>query len=75
MGRIIALTLIYVTFSRPAFAYIDAAIGSLVLQCLAAGFFTFMVAWRNGVNTVKKFFRRITGKAAPEENQQTDSVE
>lgn len=75
MVRILILTLAYLTISRPALAYIDAAIGGLVLQALAAGFFTFMVFWRTSVYKVKMFFMKITGRSPVEENQQTDSAE
>ncbi len=76
MIRIVVLTFIYATFALPAQAYIDAAIGSLLLQGLAAGFFTFMVMWRNGIETVKRFYRKMTGQPEPvSEDQQTDSVE
>jgi hypothetical protein len=54
--RIFTLTIIYIFFATPAFAYIDAALGSLVLQSLVAGFFTFMVMWRSWLGKVKSFF-------------------
>lgn len=54
--RALTLTIFYVLFATPAYAYIDAALGSLVLQSLVAGFFTFMVMWRSWIDKVKSFF-------------------
>ncbi len=56
MVRLFALALIAITFAKPAYAYIDAALGSLVLQSIVAGFFTFMVVWRGWMAKVKAFF-------------------
>lgn len=56
MIRLFALVLIIATFATPAYAYIDAALGSLVLQSIVAGFFTLMVVWRGWVQKVKNFF-------------------
>lgn len=57
MIRVFAATLILIAFSKPAYAYIDVAIGSLILQSIIAGFFTFMVMWRNWIAKTKNFFR------------------
>lgn len=64
MNRFLILALIVITFSKPAYAYIDAAIGSLVLQSVVAGFFTFMVFWRNWIEKVKAFFGRKSADTA-----------
>ena len=64
MIRIAALILVFVTFAPPAYAYIDAGLGSLVLQGLAAGFFTFMVMWRSWVQKARNFIFRKKAPAA-----------
>ena len=56
MVRTLLVSIIFILFPTPAFAYIDAGIGALLFQSLIAGFFTFMVMWRSWVDKVKSFF-------------------
>ena len=58
MARTFLLVILLATFATPAYAYIDAGLGSLVLQSLVAGFFTFLVVWRSWLEKFKNFFRR-----------------
>ncbi len=63
MFRILILVVLYTTFATPAYAYIDAGLGALVLQSLVAGFFTIMVLWRNWIDKTKAFFFRKKKKS------------
>ena len=67
MIRFLGLVLVLATFAKPAFAYIDAALGGLILQTIVAGFFTFMMIWRGWVDKVKSFFN----KSKPQDDQTT----
>ncbi len=67
MIRLFALVLISAIFAKPAYAYIDAALGSLVLQSVIAGFFTFLVFCRSWIHKVKSFFGKKTANANPSE--------
>lgn len=58
MIRYIVAILVLITISRPAFAYIDAALGGLVLQGLVAGFVSIMVLWRGWIDKVKSFLSK-----------------
>jgi hypothetical protein len=58
MIRYIVAILVLITISKPAFAYIDAALGGLVLQGLVAGFVSIMVLWRGWIDKVKSFLSR-----------------
>jgi|GEM_PF-6890638 len=60
MIRLLIASAIFTLFATPAFAYIDAALGGLILQSLIAGFFSFMVIWRGWVYRVKRLFRRAS---------------
>ena len=71
MIRIFVLFLVILTFAKPAYAYIDAALGGLVLQGLAAGFVSFMVIWRGWVDKVKSFFRKKLQKILLKMNNPT----
>lgn len=42
---------------KPAYAYIDIALGSLILQALVGGFFAFLVIWRDWMSKFKNFFK------------------
>lgn len=57
MIRILSAAFILVLLAQPAYAYIDVAIGSLILQALVGGFFAFLVIWRDWVAKVKNFFK------------------
>jgi formate hydrogenlyase subunit 3/multisubunit Na+/H+ antiporter MnhD subunit len=61
MIRFLALFALWLTFSNPAHAYIDAGLGSLLLQSFIAGFFTFMVVFRGWMSKVKSFFGKKDG--------------
>lgn len=63
MLRVAYLFAVYLFIAKPAYAYIDAGLGSLFLQSLVAGFFTFMVFWRNWIERVKAFMHKLSGKA------------
>ena len=57
MIRILAAALILTAITKPAYAYIDVAIGSLILQAIIGGFFAFMVVWRDWTTKLKNFFK------------------
>lgn len=63
MVRLFIVSLILISFATPAYAYIDAATGGLILQAIIAGFVGLMVMWRSWVYKVKAFF----GCVPPEE--------
>jgi hypothetical protein len=56
MIRVLTIAFMMSVFATPAYAYIDAAIGSMVLQAVIAGFFAFMVMWRGWMMRIKNFF-------------------
>ena len=70
MIRLIALVVVYAMFATPAYAYIDAALGGLVLQSIIAGFFTFTIMWRGWIDKVKSFFRKET----PPESEESENI-
>lgn len=55
--RILIAALILVMIAEPAYAYIDVAMGSLILQAIIGGFFAFLVVWRQWIAKVKNFFK------------------
>lgn len=57
MLRILASALILSAIATPAYAYIDMAIGSMILQSLIASFFALLVMWHGFVAKTKNFFR------------------
>ncbi len=57
MIRILLAAFILVTIATPAYAYIDVAIGGLILQAIVGGFFAFMVIWRDWTTKLKNFFK------------------
>ena len=57
MIRILGAALILITITKPAYAYIDVAIGSLILQAIVGGFFAFLVVWRDWTTKIKNFFK------------------
>ena len=71
MIRLMALVLVCATFAKPAYAYIDAALGGLVLQSILAGFFAFTIMWRGWIDKVKSFFRKDSSPEAGEAEQTT----
>ena len=58
----VALGAVYVSLSSPAFAYLDAATGSMILQAIIGGAATVMVFGRNYIARMKRLFTR---KAPP----------
>lgn len=71
MIRIFTAALIMAAFSKPAYAYIDVAIGSLILQSIVAGFFTFMVMWRSWIAKTKNLFHGKGFKLDADSNEAT----
>nr|MBI1228752.1 hypothetical protein [Cytophagales bacterium] len=57
MTRILVAAIIITTIAKPAYAYIDVAIGGLILQALIGGFFAFLVIWRDWITRLKNFFK------------------
>ena len=61
-GRYAALFLTYVCLSTPAFAYLDGATASIVLQAIIGGVATWMVYSRSLVAKGKAFFANRRAK-------------
>ena len=60
------LALCYAALATPAFAYLDGATGSLILQAVIAGVATTLVFWRSQVARVRNFIARIL-KSRPQD--------
>ena len=63
-ARLSSIFLIWVALESPAFAYLDGATGSIILQatiCLVA---SWMVYFRLFKERTRAFLARVTGKAA-----------
>ena len=56
MVRTLIATCILISIATPAYAYIDVALGGLILQALLGGFFAFLVIWRDWMTKFKNFF-------------------
>lgn len=54
----VALAAVYASLSTPAFAYLDAATGSMILQAIIGGAATVAVFGRNYIAKVKRLFVR-----------------
>lgn len=59
------LGIVYVSLSTPAFAYLDGATGSMLLQAAIGGVASVMVFGRHYIAKVKSFFSRGSSKAGP----------
>jgi hypothetical protein len=70
MFRSFLLVIFLITLSKPAYAYIDVAIGSLILQGLVAGMVSIAVIWRGWIDKVKSFF----GKGDAELSAMSDTA-
>ncbi len=57
MIRILTAVVLLTTIASPAYAYIDVAIGGLILQAIVGGFFAFMVIWRDWTTKIKNFLK------------------
>lgn len=55
---------ILITLTQPAHAYIDPGTGSLVIQAAGALILATLVTMRVWMVTLKRVFRRLTGKSA-----------
>lgn len=55
---LIGLTLVYTAVASPAFAYLDGATGSIILQAVIAGLATGLMFFRAQLARVKAFFTR-----------------
>jgi len=54
---------VYVSLSAPAFAYLDGATGSILLQAAIGAVTTWLVYYRMFTTKAKAFIGRIVGKA------------
>lgn len=54
---------VYVSLSAPAFAYLDGATGSILLQAAIGAVTTWLVYYRMFTTKAKAFIGRFTGKA------------
>ena len=72
MIRTLTATLLFTFFATPAFAYIDAAMGGLILQAIIAGFFGFMVMWRGWIDKLKAILNRAPAEAVPDTDEKQD---
>ena len=61
--RFIALFGVYASLSSPAFAYLDGATGSIILQAAIGLFATWMVYYRLFKEKARAFLGRFSGKA------------
>lgn len=61
--RLGILFLTWVSLSTPAFAYLDGATGSIILQALIGAVTTWLVYSRIAAAKVKSLFRRAMGKS------------
>ncbi len=68
LSRMGALFALYTTLSSPAFAYLDPATGSIILQAVVGVVGTWLVYSRMFLAKSKTFIARMTGKSpvAPE---------
>lgn len=61
-GRMTALFALYTSLSSPAFAYLDPATGSIILQAIVGVVGTWLVYSRIFVAKSRNFFGRVLGK-------------
>jgi hypothetical protein len=54
----VVLGAVYLSLSSPAFAYLDGATGSMILQAIIGGTATVAVVGRNYIAKVKQLFAR-----------------
>jgi hypothetical protein len=54
---VLALAVVYTAVASPAFAYLDGATGSMILQALIAGAATALMFGRTLLQRIKNFFR------------------
>lgn len=66
MRSVVLLAVAYGAIATPAFAYLDGATGSLILQALIAGAATTLVFWRGQIARVRNFFSRGRKPQAPD---------
>lgn len=62
-ARLTSIFLIWVAIEAPAYAYLDGATGSIILQALIGGVAGGMVYFRLFKERTKAFFARVAGKA------------
>ena len=60
--RLMVLAAAYLSIASPAYAYLDGATGSIILQALLGAVATGLVYWRLATARVKGFFGRLTKK-------------
>ncbi len=67
--------MVFISLTQPAFAYIDAGTGSLILQALLGGLVGFTAFLKLYWYQVKEFFAKLTGKCEekPEEAEEISS--
>ena len=63
-ARLTAIFAIFATMEAPAFAYLDGATGSIILQAAIGLFASWMVYYRAFREKARGFFARIGGKAS-----------
>lgn len=63
-ARLIAIFAFWVTIETPAFAYLDGATGSILLQAAIGLVAGSMVYYRTAKERVRLLVARLTGKAA-----------
>lgn len=61
-GRMAALFALYTSLSSPAFAYLDPATGSIIIQAVVGVVGTWLVYSRLFLAKSKDFFGRVLGK-------------
>lgn len=61
-ARLTTIFLIWVALESPAFAYLDGATGSIILQAMIGGVAGAMVYFRLFKERAKALFARVTGR-------------
>lgn len=65
LAALSALGLVYLSLSSPAFAYLDAATGSMILQAIIGGVATVLLFGRHYLAKIKRLFVRDSTKTEP----------
>jgi hypothetical protein len=67
--RLAVLFAVYASLSAPAYAYLDGATGSIILQGIIGAVTTWFVYYRMFTARAKALLARITGKASDERSE------
>jgi hypothetical protein len=62
LKRVLSLFVLYVSIESPAYAYLDPATGSIIIQAIVGAVGTAVVYYNLCMNRTKDFFRGIFGR-------------